>query len=439
MRPLHIYVAGTSGDNSNLGTVPSSPVKTLTEALTRLPVVGPLYHDVLIDVVEAGTYELPEIAFRDLAGGQIYIRATPVTTNLASTPALAGSSAQTIKTTGLTTDQYIDKWVHVLSGLAAGDYRLVKTNSATDITPVRDFSAAIAAGDQYEIVEPLVVLTPSTLRPVHGPEHCAVPTLRFELALNFENFVFDAVGSAVFFDGRVCFWRCVFGTSTSLAPISRSTTQALLGIDRGVSGVAAIGPQRVYNCQPTSYAGCGIVSKFNQEPEGGGWFGYANTQHGLHVRNHIFACIVGGNIRGDHCTVRGNGVVLLIGLESVATPFITDGPAQNSGVLRSWEGALCTLQRGVVVANSGNVGIVAERDGIVDITGLSSAVQVTGSTYGIQCRRGNARAFLHEAAPAVTGGTAKYAVGETPTTSNSLPNVGDNIISSDGSLIERVE
>jgi len=435
---LHIYVAA-SGDDANSGTL-EAPVKTLAEALTRLPLIGPLYHDCLIDIVEAGTYDLPEIPPRDYATGQLYIRATPQTVNLASTAALAGSSAQLVKSSGLTVDQFIDKWIHILTGAAAGDYRLIKTNTATDITPVRDFSAAIATNDRYEIVEPLVVLQPSALRPVHGDEYCAVPTARFELGLNFENIAFDGAASTGFsFDGRVVFWRCVFGTLTSLAPISRSTSQAMLGIDRAVSGVAAIGPQRVYGGAPTAYLGCGIVSKFNQEPEGGGWYGYANTQHGLHIRNHVFALIAGGNIRGDHCTIRGNGVVAQIGLDTAGTPQITDGLAQSTGVLRVWDSAYCTLQRGVVTANTGDVGIGVERGGTIDITGLSTAVQVNGSTYGIHCRRGNAKAFLHEGAPAITGGTAKYAVGEVPTTSNSLPNAGDVLAGNDGSIIERVE
>jgi hypothetical protein len=437
-RPLHLYVAA-SGDDSNPGTQ-EAPVKTLTEAMTRLPQLGPIYHDCLIDVVEAGTYELPEIPPRDYATGQLYIRATPQTTVLASTPALTGSSAQIVKSAGLVADQFIDKWIHVLGGAAAGDWRLIKTNTATDITPVRDFTAAIAANDRYEIVEPLVVLQPSPLRPVHGDEYCAVPTARFEPGLNFENFVFDsAPPSGVSFDGRLVFWRCVFGTLTGLAPLSRSTAQALLGIDRAVGSVAAIGPQRVYGGTPTAYLGCGIVSKFNQEPEGGGWYGYFNSQHGLHVRNHIFALIAGGNIRGDHCTVRGNGVVAQIGLDTAGTPQITDGPAQNTGSLRVWEAAYCILQRGVVTANAGDIAIGVERAGTIDITGLSAAVQVNGSTYGIHCRRGHAKAFLHESAPAITGGTAKYAVGETPTTSNSLPNAGDVLAGNDGSIIERVE
>jgi len=198
-RAITLYVAA-SGSDGNPGLTSAFPLKTLVEAERRLPYL--LEHDVLIDVIEAGTYVLPAFQRREYRC-QVWVRATPATTIRASTAALAGSTSSLIKSSGLVTDQYVDYWVHVLTGAAAGDYRLIRNNTATDIIPVRDFSAAIGTGDTYEIVDALVQLTPDIQKNLFGPPHVAVPTLRFEPCLNFENFVFDGAPPAQFGDHQL--------------------------------------------------------------------------------------------------------------------------------------------------------------------------------------------------------------------------------------------
>lgn len=441
-RNIHLYVAGASGDDSNDGSV-AAPLKTLVEAESRIPTLGQLFHDVLIDIVEPGTYALPSFRPRIYQTGQIYIRAIPTTVVRASSAALAGTTAQSIKASGLATDQYIDAFVRILTGAAAGQRRLIKTNTATDIFPVRDFSVAPAQGDLYEIVTPLVTLTGGTstsLPTLNGTSvRIHALTLAFELTLNFENFIID---KQVLVNGRVVFWQC---QTTSTGILLPRDGHAMCGADSSaVRG--AVGPTRVYGGSEKDWLGNGLAHQFNQEPDAGGLYGYINATHGLFIRNFPYTQICGGNIRGDHTTVDGPNVVAFFGGDAGAIPQLLDGPAQNTGTLRVRNGAACVLQRGSIAAQSGDIGVGVTAHGFLDIVGLSSAVQIAGNTFGVHARYGG-RVHLHEANPAITHtslspGTANYAVGEVPDTAASIPNVGDVLVPSsrnDGSIIERVE
>lgn len=442
--PVSLYV-DAAGSDVNDGLSPATPLLTLAEVDRRLPMS--IEHDVLVTVQSVGIFAMPSWRPRLYRGGQIYVRATPVTTVLASTAALSGTGVSVIKSSGLTIDQYIDNWIRMLSGAAVGQRRLIKSNTATDIVPVRDFSVAPAAGDLYTIETPLVVL--------QGDNGVLIPTLRgtldrilsltvsFEPSLNFENFVLDR---QMYIVGRVVFWQCK--TLVTGILLSRGGGNAMLGADSSVLR-GAVAPSRVYGGGEKDWLGTGLVHQFNQEPDAGGFYGFVNATHGLFIRNVPYTQIIGGNIRGDHTTVDGYGVFCFFGSDAAAVVQMIDGPVQNTGTLRVRNGAWCTLQRISLVGQSGDIGIGVTAGGTLDVLGALSIVSVTivGNTYGIHARSGG-RVFTHEAAPNITHtsvnvGTANLAVGEVPTVNNaaSLPNVGDVLVapSGDGSMMTRVE
>jgi hypothetical protein len=344
-----------------------------------------------------------------------------------------------LKSTGLVADQYIDCFVRMLTGAAAGQRRMIKTNTTTDITPVRDFNPAPIAGDTYDIVTPVAVIqgaNAAAIPALHGAEPRIHSLLvNFEPTLNFENFVIDR---QLYYVGRVAFWQC---STTSAGILLSRNGHALLGADSSAGFRGSVGPSRVYGGSETAWLGNGLVHNFNQEPDGGGFYGYLNATHGLFIRNFPYTQICGGNIRGDHTTIDGIGVCAFFGGDPSGQVRVIDGPAQNSGALRVRNGAQCALQRISIVGQAGDIGCAVTVGSMLDImfSGTTN-IQITGGTYGLQVRNGS-KAFTHEAAPSITGGTANLAAGETPATAASVPTVGGVLLSpnNDGALITRVE
>jgi hypothetical protein len=439
--PATVYVDGQTGLDTNDGATPATALKTLTEAELRTAALC-FDTDIQIVVLTTGTYACPSFRPRLFRAGQLYVRAVPQTTILASTAALVGSTVTTIKSSGLVVDQFIDFWIHVLTGAAAGDYRLIKDNSATDITPVRNFSAAVAQGDLYEIVDAVTVLDGSIFPVLYGTPTSLGSAFTFAPTLNFENFVVD---KAVVCDGRVAWWRCKSTTTGLILATNGAATQILLGVDGSISpaGVFAFGgygPQRVYNGGSKAYLGAGLAYYSREEPDAGGFFGYVNATDGLYLRNHPYTQLLGGRSRDDHVTVEGAGARLVVGGDPFGSYQMENG--QQTGILRVWRGAACTFSKGTLVGTGVNgIGVTVESGGLFELTGLATAISISVQGYGIVARRGGGNALLNEAAPAITAGIAKYAVGEAPTTSNSLPNVGDTLApaaNDDGSRITRV-
>jgi uncharacterized protein (DUF736 family) len=165
---MNIYVRAITGNDNNAGTI-TAPLKTLAAAEAKIPYI--VEHDVIIHTgLHTGYgYEWP--IFRERCGsGRIWVvgdgGGAPgddgFTEVVASTAALAGSTADVIKSSGLDATKrggagaLLGLTVEVLDGAAEGDRRDIAYNTATDIVPVAPFSAVVATGDHYRIVKPSV-------------------------------------------------------------------------------------------------------------------------------------------------------------------------------------------------------------------------------------------------------------------------------------------
>jgi hypothetical protein len=415
----------------------SSPLKTLAEVEARIPKT--VRHDQLVDI-ESLTAVMPTWQRRDYAGGQIYVRGTQSTTILASTAAGVGSTNAIVKSSGLSVGQYRDYWIHILSGAASSDWRMIKdVPNTTDIVPVRSFSAAIQSGDRYEIVDNAVSVSLVDKPVIHGSP--STQGSYFDPCINFENLKFVTAGALLV--GRVAFWRCCLNLASFLTVFSNQRL-ALCGVDGNTLGVpSAFAPQRVYGGAITAYVGAGISLRGIEEPSGGGIYGYVNSTLGMTIRNAVYTQIFGGNIRDDHTTIYGPNTTVVFGGDVEAIPLVATG--QATGALRVRGGGYCQLVR-AFVNGAGTIGTAVETGGVLELMSSPNAsVTLVGASYGIHARRGGGRVILHQEdpnPPSVSGGIAAYACGEGPTTAASFASVGGTLAPAsgdDGSRITRVD
>jgi len=164
---LDLYVNDVTGDDANPGTL-ALPLKTYGAAVAKIPDQiespdGSTISDVTIHLAPHGSAAgYPLVTIENKATelrALIHITGDDNFTELvAPTAAGAGSGSLVVISAALTIDAYLGKTIEILTGAAAGDRRLIRNNSATDIVPVSAFSAAVAPGDSYRIVEPSVVL-----------------------------------------------------------------------------------------------------------------------------------------------------------------------------------------------------------------------------------------------------------------------------------------
>lgn len=155
---MDLYVRAADGDDDNEGSS-TYPLETLQAAVDRIP---HLVDGIVVIHVGPHTgdgYAMFELSDRILRQNIFFYAdgggggTDGFTELVAATPALAGSTAQTVKTSGLAVD-YGGKTIEILTGAAAGDRRTLQVTTATDLTVARSFTAAVAEGDSYRIVEP---------------------------------------------------------------------------------------------------------------------------------------------------------------------------------------------------------------------------------------------------------------------------------------------
>lgn len=140
----------------------SDPLLTVAEALRRaIGSAGRVEKRTTITLLprtDGQRYVLPPIDLTDLQAPLEIVGdlVNGVNEVIPSTAAAAASTVAVVKSAGLVVDAFRGKTVEILSGAAAGDKRTIRNNTATDITPVTVFSAAVAPGDLYRVIEPTV-------------------------------------------------------------------------------------------------------------------------------------------------------------------------------------------------------------------------------------------------------------------------------------------
>lgn len=166
---LHIYADGTSGDDANDGKTLATAVKTLTRAVNLIP--ENIAHNCAIHL--SGTFEqgnsttvvaknfesatglnIPLIID---GGSAVTVLAGPFTSD-ASSIASIGDSGQS-----WTPDAYRGRIVHVTSGPAAGNRRMIYSNDATTLVPHKNWTVDPGVGATFQIEEPATVLNSTTI------------------------------------------------------------------------------------------------------------------------------------------------------------------------------------------------------------------------------------------------------------------------------------
>ncbi len=158
------YYVAPGGSDSAVGSS-AAPLATLDEALrraNRLHVAkDPIGSSVGVAIhLAAGAYTWSETLGPAQLHDSILIVGDALTQLVAPAAAQAGSGSGVVVTGGgLSVNAHLGKTIEILTGAAAGNRRTIRNNTATDIVPLRNFSAAVAAGDQYRIVEPAAEIT----------------------------------------------------------------------------------------------------------------------------------------------------------------------------------------------------------------------------------------------------------------------------------------
>lgn len=156
---LHLYADGTSGSDSNNGLTALTAKKTLSAVFSLLPSV--IKHNTAIHL--NGTFTISSDTTSNLIiplmasninfivdGGPIMVTVadnsgSPWSADINSTTSIGLSTA------GWVADVYKGYIVEVLSGPASGQHRTIQSNTATTITPHRNFTVDPGAGATFRI------------------------------------------------------------------------------------------------------------------------------------------------------------------------------------------------------------------------------------------------------------------------------------------------
>jgi hypothetical protein len=169
-----LYVAA-SGNDANDGLTPATAVATLGGALSKLPIyLSPpetssalLATHLTFHLADPISWETIASLCQLTANAQITVWGDGAGQpgNDGFTEVATGVAAVTNTDVILTAaapfpaaDSYQNMFVEILTGNAAGDIRVIQTNTTNDLTPVCAFSNAVAPGDTFRITTPRVVI-----------------------------------------------------------------------------------------------------------------------------------------------------------------------------------------------------------------------------------------------------------------------------------------
>lgn len=287
---IDFYVRAVDGDDSNPGT-DTEPFATLIEAERRIPFHVNHTVRIHLGLHASNGYVWP--TFRQRVGSKnIWIigdggggGTDGFIEIIASTAAGSGSDQDVIKTTGLSTTEYggfgelFGATIEILTGLAAGDFRLVNKNTATDIIPAYQFSDVVSPGDLYRIVVPeTIIYQDTTTVPAASISEGYGYTVRALYApitpkLVFENVRFDTSDSTTvnFRGSNSCIMLCGAYCNKRLF-LNMPNSRILSGLESDAGGdntpdvVSAVLDRGAPNNK--SYVGWGLSSRSTSK-EGG--------------------------------------------------------------------------------------------------------------------------------------------------------------------------
>jgi hypothetical protein len=189
---LHIYADGTSGSDSNDGYDAARPKKTLQAVLDLIPII--IRHNIGVhltgDFTMAADARMSARYFSTMNTGAAPVlvidggSALTTVADNAGSPWVAdihSSSSLGLSTLGWTIDQYVGYYIEVVSGPCAGQTRTIQGNTATTITPNRNWSGDPGLA-QFRISRPTTTIRNKVLYfgDIDGYGYFAIQRLYFD-------------------------------------------------------------------------------------------------------------------------------------------------------------------------------------------------------------------------------------------------------------------
>lgn len=162
------YLSADNGNDANDGLTPATALATLSRVLELINEAERVEHGspvtVHIGANAGGPYLWDRMLTLDLqdvlwfyADGAGQPGEDGFTELVAPTAAIAGTTRQSIILAAgpiVSDNDYIGATVEILTGAAAGDRRLIRNHTTTEIVPAKPFSDTVAIGDEWRIVQP---------------------------------------------------------------------------------------------------------------------------------------------------------------------------------------------------------------------------------------------------------------------------------------------
>ena len=365
---IDFYVDPATGDDAGPGTSPGTPLASYDEAIRRVNTYDMIGVGGRVVVhFASGAYTVTEALRGIVLRGQLVLQVDGAgklgddgfSVVLGSTAALAGSTNQVVKSSGLTTNQYRDLTIEILTGAAAGDRRTIARNTTTDIIPTRNFSAAVATNDTYRIVDSGAVfaISGSTLiadgvGPTTTPSQLTGSADDLTGALYFINMKWG--GGA----GTVRLARCsavMLGCSRIAGQAFTLSNEGTLGAGEDtMNGLCLIGPTLGAG-STTSWAGWGMSAPGGLTIQNGTLFGYI-TGTTLQPRDATIYMHGGAVINTTQtCVLLLDAARLTIETKSAPSVYLEVTTAACVDVTSTAAGAVLDLANTQLVATSGTL------------------------------------------------------------------------------------
>lgn len=428
--PLDLYVSDIGGNDANDGLAPGSAFKTLTKAELVIPdVIDETTHRVIVHIgMHGGAGYSPPLCRARVMRAPIYWYGdgagqggeTGFTVVLADASVATTNANQVTASVVLVVNAHLGRTIRMTSGVASGQYRTIRDNTAAVITVVRPFSPAPAAGDTYDIVDPTVVISFPLVGSSSGETLLVNGSGTPSGGHNFPTktpatwFVNQrwtgATGALAIINSKVVFIG-VSSTDASVRPLIRAS-QSFLGLGEEIADISGTGvPSPVTDlgiATPLTWHGWGLAYRGAST---GASIGFRNSVvargflvcPAFSVLNTGFVVLSGGNIFGTGSAalptidVDSGGVLGLTGISG--TPILV-GDTNAVALLRSRNLGTTNNLSQVTFTNLGGPVLRAEQLGM--ISGIAGSASGTGTTFGALSATGGG-IYFGGTVPAILG------------------------------------